>query len=464
VVGVVAAFGGWSEATARLGQYLRDLGLGPFLDVLKEIYGVVAKLVGEIYAFAKSILGLKESVAGGDNAKRVKAFREEYEKLEAAAREANRSVGDLGSGTSRSFEKGERAVQQATRTYTDYSKSVGSAASGAIKMADANGNLVTSFNGITYGAQSAGSALGGLASAYSNAASAAYDMNSALAASTAAINNGTLDRGGFGPSTAGQGSFDESTGYAYDRFGISTRTPSTEEYNRRRSDYAQKLGYKLNKSGQIVGNNLAPPKELGSFSLGDQIVVQGQRQTVAPGGGELYQRLLAYFQATGDGNPEQAALVQTRAARHSIAAGNGFAQFVADERGLAPGFLQLLRRFEAGGAPAGYGNYNPAFATRRSFPAGGFGGGNAAYRGAFAYGGSFQVGGSGGTDSQLVAFHASPDERVTITKPGQNSGGSVRPVNIVFNVQAQDADSFRRSKTQLLSDLGRGITNAVRSL
>jgi hypothetical protein len=37
----------------------------------------------------------------------------------------------------------------------------------------------------------------------------------------------------------------------------------------------------------------------------------------------------------------------------------------------------------------------------------------------FASGGSFQVGGAGGIDSQLVAFRASPNERVNVTKPGQ---------------------------------------------
>lgn len=41
----------------------------------------------------------------------------------------------------------------------------------------------------------------------------------------------------------------------------------------------------------------------------------------------------------------------------------------------------------------------------------------------FADGGSFRVGGSGGTDSQLVAFRASPDETVTVTTPGQQGGG-----------------------------------------
>ncbi|MES9963578.1 MAG: hypothetical protein ABW116_08545 [Candidatus Sedimenticola sp. 20ELBAFRAG] len=41
----------------------------------------------------------------------------------------------------------------------------------------------------------------------------------------------------------------------------------------------------------------------------------------------------------------------------------------------------------------------------------------------FANGGSFMVGGNGGTDSQLVAFKASPNERVTIETPSQQRGG-----------------------------------------
>lgn len=42
----------------------------------------------------------------------------------------------------------------------------------------------------------------------------------------------------------------------------------------------------------------------------------------------------------------------------------------------------------------------------------------------FANGGQFQVGGAGGVDSQLVAFKASPNETVSITKPGQGRGGT----------------------------------------
>lgn len=49
----------------------------------------------------------------------------------------------------------------------------------------------------------------------------------------------------------------------------------------------------------------------------------------------------------------------------------------------------------------------------------------------FATGGSFMVGGQGGTDSQLVAFRASPDERVTIETPEQQRSGRG---NVTINV------------------------------
>lgn len=42
----------------------------------------------------------------------------------------------------------------------------------------------------------------------------------------------------------------------------------------------------------------------------------------------------------------------------------------------------------------------------------------------FASGGAFTVGGAGGTDSQVVAFKATPGEEVTVRTPGQQGGGS----------------------------------------
>lgn len=79
-----------------------------------------------------------------------------------------------------------------------------------------------------------------------------------------------------------------------------------------------------------------------------------------------------------------------------------------------------------------------------------FGGGSAApaiptFGGLYATGGSFTVGGSGGVDSQMVNFRASPGERVNIERPSQSgNGGSGQ--NIVFNIQTQDANSFRASE------------------
>lgn len=55
----------------------------------------------------------------------------------------------------------------------------------------------------------------------------------------------------------------------------------------------------------------------------------------------------------------------------------------------------------------------------------------------FANGGSFQVGGIGGTDSQLVSFWASPDENVSVTRPGQGGGGSKGDI---YNIDARGAD------------------------
>lgn len=56
----------------------------------------------------------------------------------------------------------------------------------------------------------------------------------------------------------------------------------------------------------------------------------------------------------------------------------------------------------------------------------------------FATGGRMRVGGTGGTDSQLVAFRASPNESITVERPGQNlSGGANVSVNIVNNSGAR---------------------------
>jgi len=74
----------------------------------------------------------------------------------------------------------------------------------------------------------------------------------------------------------------------------------------------------------------------------------------------------------------------------------------------------------------------------------------------FADGGSFQVGGTGGIDSQLVAFRASPNERVTITKPGQARGAV--SVSIPIQIDASGAD------TAAVARLERGLDQAIGSM
>jgi hypothetical protein len=61
-------------------------------------------------------------------------------------------------------------------------------------------------------------------------------------------------------------------------------------------------------------------------------------------------------------------------------------------------------------------------------------GGSIAVGGA-ASGANFTVRGTGGTDSQLVAFRASPGERVDISTPGQQAkgGGGINLTSVVHN-------------------------------
>lgn len=77
----------------------------------------------------------------------------------------------------------------------------------------------------------------------------------------------------------------------------------------------------------------------------------------------------------------------------------------------------------------------------------------------FATGGSFGVGGVGGTDSQLVAFRATPNERVTIETPEQqrnNAGGSVQN----FYITTPNADSFRQSQGQIMNNAAASMSRA----
>lgn len=102
-------------------------------------------------------------------------------------------------------------------------------------------------------------------------------------------------------------------------------------------------------------------------------------------------------------------------------------------KGMLRGFVDTIRKMVAEAAAA------KIFDSKDK---GGLGLGDAVFKGigslfGFADGGSFKVGGSGGVDSQLVAFRASPNETVTVTKPGQGGGGLMYAP--VYNIDARGA-------------------------
>lgn len=88
----------------------------------------------------------------------------------------------------------------------------------------------------------------------------------------------------------------------------------------------------------------------------------------------------------------------------------------------------------------------------------------------FQNGGNFTVGGSGGTDSQLVAFRATPGEDVSIRTPGQQrmaeggGGGGNSQTIVNFNITTPDVDGFRRSQSQLAAQAVRVINRGGRNL
>ncbi len=87
----------------------------------------------------------------------------------------------------------------------------------------------------------------------------------------------------------------------------------------------------------------------------------------------------------------------------------------------------------------------------------------------FATGGSFRVGGAGPTDSKLVAFRATPGERVDISRPGQNrrigvgGGGSATVINNV-TVNVAGGSRGAGADRDMAARLGREVTRSLRGL
>lgn len=84
----------------------------------------------------------------------------------------------------------------------------------------------------------------------------------------------------------------------------------------------------------------------------------------------------------------------------------------------------------------------------------------------FQTGGSFIVGGSGPPDSRLVAFRASPGERVDVStrKQQRQGGGSRAPMNITVNttIQTPNPRAFNATEAQTTSRLALAIRASMR--
>jgi hypothetical protein len=79
----------------------------------------------------------------------------------------------------------------------------------------------------------------------------------------------------------------------------------------------------------------------------------------------------------------------------------------------------------------------------------------------FANGGSFEVGGAGGIDSQLVAFHATPGERVTITNEERQARSSAGGGDTYF-IDSRGADVAAVARLErVVADMQRGAPGAM---
>lgn len=77
----------------------------------------------------------------------------------------------------------------------------------------------------------------------------------------------------------------------------------------------------------------------------------------------------------------------------------------------------------------------------------------------FANGGEFKVGGAGGIDSKVVAFRASPNEHVSITKPNQQRGGGFSPT---YHIDARGSQMSEAQFKRILDENNRKVMGQVR--
>lgn len=80
----------------------------------------------------------------------------------------------------------------------------------------------------------------------------------------------------------------------------------------------------------------------------------------------------------------------------------------------------------------------------------------------FATGGSFNIGGMSGVDNNVLSLNNKPIAKVSKgeTVNIDNEGGSGKPVQVIMNIQTQDANSFRASEGQIMSRTAAALSRA----
>lgn len=149
--------------------------------------------------------------------------------------------------------------------------------------------------------------------------------------------------------------------------------------------------------------------------------------------------------------------IATFARTGKLELGSLFAQI---HDGLAKILLQKLALAalgKAGLGDSGFGNFLTGLLTQGG-------------KKKFATGGSFMVGGSGGTDSQTVAFRATPGERVSVQTPQQqqqvnvNTPLNVRIMNVVDQKSAALAALSGSEGERLIMNVIQSNPNSIRRL
>jgi tape measure domain-containing protein len=159
---------------------------------------------------------------------------------------------------------------------------------------------------------------------------------------------------------------------------------------------------------------------------------------------ELDKGRLAILQASGGAADAISQLTRTIAEREAQLAAANFGTYEQNEKVFGAG---AVNRSYGGGLGNYSTNYGSKFDDVHHF----------------AGGGSFKVGGNGGTDSQMVQFMASPDERVTVQTPAQQrasdaANSSGRPVVVHMHIQTPDVEGFKRSHRTIATSLSSRIS------